>query len=463
VPLGPGTPFFAAPRPGRPARAPATQPEGPEAADRGCLNLEPGRRLRTPVAGIFLFLPLLARLRFDDLVAQAGYPGSEMIPADAALLSLLALKLLDKERRSHISDFNCDEGLGLFAGLNVLPKTAYATEYSYRTQRDQQQRLLSGWITALAPLLFPEGRAFALDFHTIPFRGDPAALENHYLPRRGKAGPSVLSFFAQEQGSRVVCYANANLTRADQPGELMRFVEFWHQVAGHDPLWLIFDSKVVPYSELSRVNRRGIHFVTIRRRGAAVIRRLRGLPPQAWQRAVIDTPKRRHQRIRFVDESIRLPDYEGAIRQLAVDGLGREQPTLFLSNDLEETARALVIRYAGRNGVEDGLGTSVNFFHLDCLASEVRLNVDLDVALTVLAHGCYRWLAHQLKGFDRSAPKRMFRKFVATAGLVTIGDKGITVRFDRRSHNPILREAELDRESPPVPWLNNLPITFAYR
>jgi hypothetical protein len=432
-------------------------------ADRGCLDLKPGRRLRTPVAGIFLFLPLLARLRFDRLVAQAGYPGSEMLPAESALLSLLTLKLLDKERRSHISDFNCDEGLGLFAGLNVLPKVAYAAEYSYRTQRDQQQRLLSGWITALAPLLFPEGRSFALDFHTIPFRGDPAALENHYLPRRGKAGPSVLSFFAQEQGSRVVCYANADLTRADQPGELMRFVEFWHQVAGQDPLWLIFDSKVVPYSELSRVNRRGIHFVTIRRRGAAVIRRLRGLPPQAWHRAVIDTPHRRHQSIRFVDESIRLPDYEGAIRQLAVEGLGREQPTLFLSNALEETARALVIRYAGRNGVEDGLGSSVNFFHLDCLASEVRLNVDLDVALTVLAHGCYRWLAHRLKGFDRSAPKRVFRKFVATAGSVTIGDKGIAVRFDRRSHNPILREAGLDRECPPVPWLNNLPVTFSYR
>ena len=30
-----------------------------------------------------------------------------------ALLSLLALKLLDKERRSHISDFNFDEALGL--------------------------------------------------------------------------------------------------------------------------------------------------------------------------------------------------------------------------------------------------------------------------------------------------------------------------------------------------------------
>jgi hypothetical protein len=93
-------------------------------ADRRCLNREPGRRVRTTVAGIFLFLPLLAQLRFDHLVAQAGDPGSERIPATSALLSLLALKLLDKERRSHISDFNCDEGLGLFAGLNVLPKTA---------------------------------------------------------------------------------------------------------------------------------------------------------------------------------------------------------------------------------------------------------------------------------------------------------------------------------------------------
>lgn len=414
------------------------------------------------MAGIFLFLPLLAQLRFDRLVQQAGYPGSHMVPAVSALLGLLALKLLDKERRSHISDFNCDEALGLFAGLNILPKTAFATEYSYRIQRDHQERLLSGWIAALAPRLFPDGNDFSLDFHAIPFRGDPTALDTHYLPCQSKAGPSVLGFFAQEQESRVLCYANANLTRADQPGELMRFVEFWHQITGHDPQWLYFDSKVVPYPELSRVNQRGIHFVTIRRRGTAVIRRLRALPPQAWQNAVIDTPKRCHQRIRFVDEAIRLTGYEGMIRQLAVDGLGREQPTLFLSNEWDETARSLIIRYAGRNRVEGGLGTSINFFHLDCLASEVRLNVDLDVALTVLANGCYRWLANRLKGFDRSDPKQVYRKFVETAGEVKIQSDRIDVRLDRRCHNPILREAALDRQCPPIPWLGNRPVTFLY-
>ena len=104
----------------------------------------PGRRLRTRVAGIFLFLPLLARVRFDQLVAQAEYPGSRMVPATSALLSLLALKLLDKERRSHISDFNFDEALGLFAGLNILPKTTFATDYSSRTQREHQHRWLAG-------------------------------------------------------------------------------------------------------------------------------------------------------------------------------------------------------------------------------------------------------------------------------------------------------------------------------
>jgi hypothetical protein len=465
VSRGPSSPLFATPPLGRPQRDHPHSPVGPDTpavADCRELDLTAGRRLRTRVAGVFLFLPLLARLGFDQIVHHAGYPGSQMVPATSALLSLLTLKLLDKERRSHISDFNFDEALGLFAGLNVPPKATYAADYSYRTQRSHQQQLLSGWISGLAPLLLPQGKVFSLDFHAIPFRGDPTGLDNHFLPRRGKAGPSVLSFFAQESESRVLCYANANLARTDQSGELMRFVEFWHGITGHDPQWLYFDSKVVPYPELSRVNQRGIHFVTIRRRGTAVIRRLRHLPPQAWQRAVIDTPKRCHQHIRFVDETIRLPGYDGTIRQLAVDGLGREQPTLFLSNNLAETARSLIIRYAGRNAVEDGLGTSVNFFHLDCLASEVRLNVDLDVALTVVAHGCYRWLAHHLHGFDKSAPKKVYRKFVETGGQVEVQSDRIMVRFDKRSHNPILREAELDKGCPPIPWLDDRRVAFAY-
>lgn len=223
-------PFFTTPAYGRPKGTtrehPSVRPEPQAMADCHQLVLTPGRCLRTRVAGVFLFLPLLAQLRFDDLVTQAGYPGSGMIPPPAALLSLLTLKLLDKERRSHITDFDFDEAMGLFAGLNVLPKKSYATDYSYRTLRTNQHALLSRWVAALAPLLFAEAQEFCLDFHAIPFRGEPEAAENHYLPMRGKAAPSILSFFAYEPQSRVLCYSNADLTRANQAEELMRFVDF---------------------------------------------------------------------------------------------------------------------------------------------------------------------------------------------------------------------------------------------
>ena len=165
--------------------------------------MAPGRRVRTRLAGLFLFLPLLAQVRFDHLVRQAAYPGSRMVPALCAVLSLLALKLLDKERRSHIDDFNFDEAVGLFAGLNVLPKKSAATAYSYRTSRDHQRALLAGWVGALSGLLFPQAEAFSLDFHAIPYRGDDAGLDRHYLPRRGQAGTSVLTFFALENASRT--------------------------------------------------------------------------------------------------------------------------------------------------------------------------------------------------------------------------------------------------------------------
>lgn len=458
------TPLFATRPRGRPPSAPRSpaRPERPAIADCRIRTLTPGYRAPTRLAGLFLFLPLLARVQFDHLVRQAGYPGSKMIPAPAALLSLLALKLLDKERRSHIDDFNFDEALGLFAGLNVLPKKSYAASYSYRTDRAHQRALLAGWVRALSGLLFPKPEAFALDFHAIPYRGDDAGLDRHDLPCRGKAGPSVLSFFALANDSRVLCYANANRTRADQPAEPLRFVDFWHELTGSNPQWLYIDSKVMTYPELSERNRRAIWFVTIRRRGAAILRRLRQLPASAWHKAVIDTPKRCHQHIRSVDERIQLPGYEGELRQLAVGGLGREEPTLFLSNNAEQTGRGLIIRYAGRNRVEDGLGTAVNFFHLDCLASEVRLNVDVDTALTVVANGCYRWLGKQLRGFESAAPKQLFRRFVETAGQVEVEAERVVVRFARRSHNPILREAALAREPQPVPWLGNRSVCFVY-
>jgi hypothetical protein len=219
---------------------------------------------------------------------------------------------------------------------------------------------------------------------------------------------------------------------------------------------------MAPYAELSWLNQNDIFFVTIRRRGAALLRRLNALPAGRWKTARIDIPKRQHRRIRYVDERVRLADYEGSLRQVAVRGLGREHPTLFLSNNTRVTPRDLVTNYARRNGIEDGIGSAVNFFHLDCLSSEVRLNVDLDAVLTVLANGCYHWLARRLNGYDSAKPKQLYRKFVETSGLVEIGEKEIAVTLDRRSHNPVLREAALDAEPVPIPWAGRKTLKLAF-
>jgi hypothetical protein len=435
-------------------------------ADRRELTLSSQKplRVRTRTAGVFLFLPLLAELGFDSLVRQAGYPGSQMVPADAALLSLLALKLLRKERRSHIDDFNMDPALGLFTGLNILPKKTFATDYSYRTLREQQERLLAGWVKKLTRLLLPEAKSFSLDFHPIPYRGEEAVLENHHVPCRGKACPSVQSFFAQEHENQVFCYANANLTRDEQAQEVIRFVEYWKDLTGHNPQWLYFDSKLTTYAQLSELTSREVYFVTIRRRGVSILKRLQQRPAGDWTTAVIDIPKRRHKRIRYVEELVTADDYQGTLRQIAVTGLGRERPTLFLTNHPDASPRELIMNYARRNGIEDGLGTNVDFFHLDNLSSEVRLNVDLDVTLTVIANGCYRWLASRLKGFEKAKPKQLSRKFIETSGEVEVlPNRRLRIKFDRRSHNPILREAALDQETRPVPWLKRYRIEFDYR
>jgi hypothetical protein len=445
-------------------RVPTVEKDHPPIADAQSISFaKPCAPIRTSVAGLFLFWPLLARLRFEQLVAKADYPGSKMVPATSALLSLLALKLLDAERRSHIADYGFDGATGMFAGLPALPKATFAIDYSYRTHRPQQEKLLAGWVAGLLPLLDPNPDSFSLDFHSMPHRGDPEALENHFVPMRGKAVPSVLTFFAQAVKSRVLCYSSADVIRAEQPAQLLEFVEFVKGVFGREPSWLYFDSKFTTYAQINRLMAEtDTKFITIRRRGARMLRALEAAPAAQWKRTTIDIPKRRCKAIRYLDRTVSIRGIDAPLRELVVAGLGRDRPTLALTNDTAETGRDLFTRYVGRNGIEDSIGSGVDFFHLNRLVSEVRLNVDLDAALTVVASGCYRWLATRLKGFEKAKPKLLFRKLVRTAGSVAVEQDHIAVHFDRRAHNPILRQAALDADGLCIPWAGNLPVRFTF-
>jgi transposase len=452
-------------RPCRPAPQPGEFAKDgsvvPDIADVRELALEDGRQFPTKVAGLFLFLPVLLDLDLPQAVSDAKLPGSKQIPPLQALLALLAPKLIGKRRVSHICDLCTDEGAGLFAGLNVLPKTTYATDYSYKTERAMTDRLIAA-VIAKTPLGDPP-LSFNLDFHSIPFRGAEPDLEKHWIAMRNRALPSVMAFVAQAAGRRVICYATANILRDEADRMVPRFADYWKEQTGHYPARLLFDSRATTYAGLSQLTQRGVGFITIRRRGSGMLARVGRLPAESWKSCQITQAKGKRRQVRYVDESVQLDGYDGAVRQLIVTGLGRESPTFFLANDLpqRQTAREAIQTYASRNHVENKLGEQITFFHLDCLCSDVRLNVDFDLTLTVLADLMYRRLGERLKGFGQAGPAKLFRKFVDTSGDIEITAKAIIIHLSKRAHNPLLKEAGLTEVTRPVPWLGGRSVRLA--
>ena len=241
-----------------------------DAADVRQLDLSP-RHFRTKFGGLFLFLPYLVSADLDTILARCGFPGSKMIPAACAVRSLLALKLFGSARHSHVMSSVFDEGLALFAGLNVIPKRSFLTEYSCRINPACYPALMRDWFDVVNGLGLKRGTSFDLDFHTIPFHGEDALVEKHYISKRSRRQKGMLAFLAQDAETRVFCYANGELRKDQQNDEIIRFVDFWKQRTGRLPEELIFDSKLTTYANLGKLNRMGIEFITLRRRSQKLL------------------------------------------------------------------------------------------------------------------------------------------------------------------------------------------------
>jgi transposase len=450
-----------------PRRADEERPQYPRAeaaavADRRAFTLAAGTQFTTPAAGLFLFVPLLVTLEVPALVRQAGLPGTRPIPPLHYLLALLALKLLGKERISHVMDLCHDPGAALFAGLNALPKTTALTTSSYRLTRAGTLRWLRALVQAARGHRLLPGRSFNVDFHAVPHFGEASVLEKHYVPRRSHAEKSVLVFLAQDGTSRALCYSNARVLKAQQPTEILRFVAFWERTTGRVPQELVFDSRLTTVAVLAQLDARGIRFLTLRRRNEKLIADLLALPRAAWTPCHLDVPHRKYRDPLLYETRVRLKDYPGELRQLAIKGLGRELPTLLLTNALTADPAPLLTRYAQRMVVENAIADGVHFFHLDALCSGLQLEVDFSVALTVAANLCYRLFARRIAGFEAAQPKQIYRRFVNTLGHVRIERDAITVRYPKRAHNPLLLEAGFGREAVRVPWLHDRVLRFEF-
>jgi len=435
-------------RPNRP------RPMADAIADARRFSLQP-REFSTHAGGLFLLLPLLARLDLDAMVERCGFPGTKMIPAAHAVRAALLLKLLGKSRRSHVMDLVFDPGIALAAGLNALPKATFMSQYSSRLGRKALVRLLGAWIEKLRDEKLVDASSFDLDFHSISYFGEDPFVEKHYVPRRSQRRKAVLAFLARDAGGNVFCYSNADIRKGEEADEVLRFVKFWEQRYGERPRHLVFDSKLTTHANLSKLhNGLEVTFVTLRRRSPALMAEIATLPRSAWRTVHLDVPHRKFKTPRVVDQRIHLRDYEGTLRQLLIRDLGHDEPTVLLTNDLTSSLKAVITRYARRMLIENGLADSVDFFHLDSLSSAVALNVDFDVLLTVIASGIYRRLAGALRGYERARARQIFRRFLDTSARVAISRTQdlVTVRLPRRAHNPILLDAGLIGTTTPIPW-----------
>ena len=434
-------------------RPPGVRPEIAAVADVRELDLSP-REFRTKFGGLFLFLPYLAAIPLEKIFYQAGLPGSQMIPASPAMRSLLALKLFGNARHSHVMSSVFDEGLALFAGLNVIPKRSFLTEYSCRIDPESYPKLMRLWFDAMKPLGLERGSSFDLDFHTIPFHGEDALVEKHYVSKRSRRQKGMLAFLAQDASSRVFCYANAQLRKQNQNDEILRFVDFWKERTGQNPEELIFDSKLTTYANLNRLKERGIDFITLRRRSRKILREIAQVPTSAWRRIELEKVARAYRTPRVLDTRITLEGYKGSIRQLTITELGHEEPTLLLTNQLQRSPAKLISRYAQRMIIENNIADGIDFFHMDALSSAVAMKVDCDLQLTLMASSLYRLLAMNIgNGYQTAKSRHIFRDFIDATALVTIGAQNIQIKFQKRAHNPYLIGAGFAEKETEVPWL----------
>ncbi|HDL86115.1 MAG TPA: hypothetical protein ENH11_07315 [Candidatus Acetothermia bacterium] len=444
-------------------RPPTITPEAAPVADIRTLSLAP-RTFRTRVGGLFLFVPLMHAIDVAAIARQVELPGSAMIPAEQALRSLLAMKLLGKERKSHVMDLVWDAGIALFAGLNVVPKRSYLAAYSSQIDHAKNVRLMEAWFATVHQAGLPRGTSIDLDFHTVPANTQEEPLEKHYVSSRSRSQQGILVFLARDATERVLCYATAGITKAEQASEILRFVDVWTRRTGSPPTELVFDSQLTTYAQLNQLTQHGIRFVTLRRRSKKMLGRIWSQPASAWRRITLPALTRTFRTPKVLDERIRLKDYDHELRQVSIIELGHEEPTILLTNNFTIGCSALVTRYAQRMLIENGISEAIQFFHLDALSSMVGLKVDFDLQLTLMASSLYRLMAAKIgREYTKAQAKTLFRNLLDVSATVRITEQEVVVTLDKRAHNPYLVASGLATHPTPMPWFGDkaLSIRFA--
>ena len=396
--------------------------------------------------GPLLFLPLIEEMNIVPAIYSSGFPKTSALSDVQCVLSFLALKIAGCKRWSHDTMCNMDRSVGLFAVLNVLPKSTTLSTDSYRVTRSANRDFLLKMCQTFKSNESEDGE-FNLDFKSIPHWGDESVLEKNWSGARSKSIKSLLSLIVQNPSDGNLTYTNAEIKRSNQNDAVFKFIDFWKQGRGVAPKMLIFDSKFTTYKNLDKLNQdSNIKFLTLRRRGKKLIEKANRIPAVHWQRIKIKRSGKREQLISVHDGRCNLTSYEGDARQVIIKDHGRDKPSFLITNDFKLDVRQVVQKYARRWLVEQEIAEQIAFFSLNNPSSSIVVKVDFDLTISLLAHNLYREFSKGLPGFEQCNAQTINRKFLENGALIKVEGNDISVVLKKKTHLPILFE---------LPWMNN--------
>lgn len=429
------------------------------ASNQSALLSEDYESFQSSHIGILCFLPIIRAYGIDTILNSCNYPGTKVVPTTQSILSFLALKLSSIKRYTTDDLWCMDRGLGLFAGMNVLPKAAWFSSYSHRVTRkmnlDFLKRLNNLWVEY--GLLSDTAN---LDFCTIPYWGDDAALEKNWSGTRHHALNSILAAIAHDPASGIITYGDTNVRQESEAKVVVEFLDFYKQ-SSDELRYLVFDSKFTTYENLSKLDDDGVKFITIRRRGKSIIDELSALPKSAWKKVRVLAGNGKKRALNVHEQVVFLKSYNKKIRQIAITGNGRIKPAMLITNDFDLSQEDIIRKYSRRWLVEKTISEQTHFFHLNKVSSSMVIKVDFDLTMTILAYNLYRLLANGLPGHHHRTAQTLFEKFIDNSGYVVRNEYGITVSLKKKRNLPAILSFMQEIGTVSLPWLHHQNLSIA--
>lgn len=411
--------------------------------------------------GLLCLLPYIKNYGISDLIQASDFPQTSQISRLSSILAFVALKASNVRRYSADDLWCMDRGLGLFAGLNVLPKAAWFSSYSHNVTSEMNLKFLRAlhnkWLS-----LGILGDSVNMDFTTIPYWGQSDHLENNWSGKRTKALASMLAVLAQDADSGIIDYGNTNVLHKNESAVVLEFLDFYREGNSQNDLkYLVFDSKFTNYKNLRQLDDDGIKFITIRRRGKNIVERLNNLPKSQWKTIRVERTSNKSMTISVLDEKVFLKGYDKEIRMISITGHGKIKPATIISNDFDITTEQIIRKYARRWLVEKTMSEQIEFFHLNHVSSSMVIKVDFDLVMSILTYNLFRIFALDTDRYKRITSQTVYEKFLDNSGQIEIEQNNITIKLKKKRTLPLILETMTRFKQLNYDWLANKTLTFS--